>query len=168
MRDTVRRTSRMILTALLLLGVLFATVSCNGADVPEESSATTTHNAGSFFTPEDYYPSDYVVRDSWNIVLSIVEIQDDWIIIQIRDNDNLGFVSNRSYLLERLEGDEWVSVIRHSQEKLTTYIGYSMPAERRDYITTNTPIINPKEPGHYRVTKYLSDHPVTLEFDITE
>ena len=164
--------------ALLLLGALLCTVSCGQANPTTTTPTTTTRSPfiGTleppvYYPPEDY-PPEYVSRTEWNIELSIVGTEEgggaQWLIIQIRDNDNLGFLINNSYILERQEGDSWVPIVNHSQEELTTYIGECPPAENRDYQTTNTPVIRPQEPGHYRVTKYLSFHKVTMEFDITE
>lgn len=163
---------------LLLLSTVLCTVSCGQANQTTTTPSTTTQSLfiGTleppvYYPPEDY-PPEYVSRTEWNIELSIVGTEEgggaQWLIIEIRDNDNLGFLINNSYILERQEGDSWVPIVNHSQEELTTYIGECPPAENRDYQTTNTPVIRPQEPGHYRVTKYLSFHKVTMEFDITE
>lgn len=166
---------------LLLLGTILGTVSCNQANqttTASSTSAVTTKNPHigtlepPYYSPPEDYPSEYISRTEWNLELSIVGTEESggvqWLIIEIRDNDNLGFLLNGSYILERQDGDSWVPIIKHSQEELTTYIGECPPAQNRDYQTTNTIIVHPQEKGHYRVTKYLSFHKVTMEFDITE
>ncbi len=163
---TIRKVLLLLLSAALLLTLLWGTVACGSADVEGTTVASTTGEPQGLLPDPIYYPADYVERDSWNIELSVLKLEEDGITVEIRDNDNLGYVWGKSYRLERLDGDEWVPIIYHSMEKLTQYEYYSFPEEGYDYITSGTWVIRPDQPGHYRLTKYLSGREFTLEFDL--
>ena len=147
---------------LILAVFLIALLLCGCQDNP----TTSTTEQSQTIPPITYDASLFEPRSDWNLSLSLVEIQEEWIVIEIRDNDNLGFVANDRYLLERQEGDRWIKVSSFTEDELTEYDWYALPLDC-GYITSNTMVKKPKQEGHYRVTKYLSDHPVTLEFEIS-
>ena len=159
----------LCIVLMILLG------SCQSYDthVSDSSSTpnTTLHTVQTFplVTNEngDYVLPEPVTRTAWNIELSIASIEDDCIWIEIRDNDNQGLeLSLTHYQMEKKVGDEWVVIVKYNPDKAHETLVNMIPATSRDYQTTNAIIMNPKDSGTYRVTKYLSGKPFTLEFEL--
>ena len=111
-------------------------------------------------------------RDVWNIELSIKQIDADFIILEIRDFDKLGFwVVDGYFVLERWENEKWVKLtdMDESMLKYGERSSFISTNKEQDYVTFD--IYNPCRniklfPAHYRITQHLNGNPFSLEFDI--
>ena len=116
-------------------------------------------------------------RDTWNIELSLKEITEQFIIVQIIDYDNIGYLMNDCYfVVERYEDGKWVNITNLKEEAAIRNCEYFCPNTVYDYAIAYS--FNPYYvipgielvPGHYRMTKVLSSKSVSkeisFEFDI--
>ena len=104
---------------------------------------------------------NFVKSDQWGI----------W--IEIRDNNNIGFHFNDEYfVLERLDGSEWIKVSTLDENSLVGQYAEVPPRENADYAKCNT-IARTRYldqsklvSGHYRFTKIISGREFQCEFDL--
>ncbi len=169
------------ITALVCLLFLSCLLSgCQYLSKDAETTAveghTVEHNAsGEYVDMEDPYEDVNQIPTAeernaqalWNIELQYDSYNEDGIYITIYDYDNLGFIHDMRYVLEKKEGDEWVRIM---YMKDTLGPRYVVPQTVKDYICLPFLCMKPRdvgyEPGHYRITKTISERDFTVEFDL--
>lgn len=113
-------------------------------------------------------------RTDWNIELTFIECNETGIKIRICDHDNQGFAFNDLYfVLELYEDGEWVKISKMNENAASQNLGYVFPSETENFVDLDSmnrfaflPDVTLKT-GRYRLTKILSGHEFSVEFDLT-
>lgn len=150
---------------IALIVSLSSLIGCDAANSGEKPTDTTLQGNFTALGLEE--------RTSWNIELSFIECNDTGIKIKICDHDNQGFAFNDLYfVLEFLEGDDWVKISKMNENSATQNLGYVLPSKTDDFVDLHSmnrfaflPDVELK-PGRYRLTKILSGREFSLEFDL--
>ncbi|GEM_PF-5131889 len=112
-------------------------------------------------------------RDTWNIEMYFVERNTKGIEVFIIDRDNKGFAMNENFFrLELIEDGKTKKIIYPEVSVGVGELGYYMKNESKDYGSWSVINMIPDniklKAGHYRLTRMLSGHLFSTEFDLPD